>query len=466
MKKIILATIVMLFAITLTVGQEEITGKWNGVLNIPGSQLRLVLDIEKTNTGFMSTLYSLDQGGQPIPVTTTTFENSILIFKVVAIGASYQGKLVGASIKGDFIQGGLNLPLVLSREESKKVLLKRPQEPQEPFSYYSEEVTFKNEKAAISLSGTLTLPRKEGKYPAVILITGSGPQDRNEELAGHKPFLVISDYLTKKGIAVLRYDDRGFGKSTGDFKAAISEDFAVDVESAISYLKTRKEIHKNKIGLVGHSEGGLIAPMVAAKSKDVNFIVLLAGPGIPGDQLLLLQGELIEKAMGRTAAEIKSSKEMKNELFKMITNSKDVNTLKKEMNDYLLVALKNDTSDIPKGMSVQKFVSNQIKALTNLWMINFIKYDPAIALEKVKCAVLAVNGEKDLQVPPKENLGAISSALKKGGNKKVTLIAFPKLNHLFQESETGSPMEYEVIEETFSEEALAKIAAWIQKQVK
>ncbi len=466
MKKIILATIVMLFAIASTVGQEEITGKWNGILNIQGTQLRLVLDVEKADTGFKSKLYSLDQGGQAIPVTTTTFKNSVLNFEAVLIGASYQGELIDKSIKGTFKQGGLNLQLVLSREKNEKQKLKRPQEPKEPFPYYSEDVVFKNEKANVSLAGTLTLPKREGKFPVVVLITGSGPQDRNEELVGHKPFLVISDYFTKKGIAVLRYDDRGFGKSTGNFRTATSEDFALDVESAVTYLKTRKEINKNKIGLVGHSEGGMIAPIVAVNSKDVNFIVLLAGTGIPGDELLLLQGALIERVSGKTEEEINESKQVRAKVLQMVKSSKEVVVLKEEMFSYLDKAVESRETEIPQGVAKEDFIKMHVSQMTSSWMINFIKYNPAKTLEKVKCAVLAVNGEKDLQVPPKENLTAIEEALKKANNKKVTIMEFPKLNHLFQKSETGAPSEYGILEETFSEDALAKIADWILEQVK
>jgi len=288
MKKGIIAYVLVSFLSVYTIVGQEITGEWNGVLNIQGTQLRVVFNIKKTDSGYISTMDSPDQGAKDIPVATTTFEDPILKIKATAIGATYNGKLADGIITGTFVQRGMSLPLILSRDKVEKQVLKRPQEPKAPFPYYSEEVVFKNDKADITLAGTLTLPKKEGKFPVVILITGSGPQDRNEELMGHKPFLVIADYFTKKGIAVLRYDDRGFGKSTGNFKTATSNDFALDVESAVAYLKTRKEIDKNKIGLIGHSEGGIIAPMVAAKSKDVDFIVLLAGTGIPGDELLLL----------------------------------------------------------------------------------------------------------------------------------------------------------------------------------
>ena len=257
------------------------------------------------------------------------------------------------------------------------------------------------------------------------------------------------------------------GESKGDFKAATSADFATDVESAIAYLKTRKEINKKKIGLVGHSEGGLIAPMVASKSKDVSFIVMLAGPGIPGDKLLLLQQELIAKAAGVSQIEIKKTIRTNTEIFEMIVKSENELTLKEGLTNLLNETLKNDsTAEIPKGVTQAEFVSNEVNKITTPWMLYFIKSNPAIFLSKVKCPVLAVNGEKDLQVPPQENLKAIKAALAKGGNKQVTIMEFPNLNHLFQESKTGAPSEYAAIEQTFSPNALAEITKWIKAQTK
>ena len=313
----------------------------------------------------------------------------------------------------------------------------------------------------------MTLPKKDGIFPVVILITGSGPQNRDEELLGHKPFLIISDYLTKNEIAVLRYDDRGVGQSTGDFNTATSADFATDVESAIAYLKTRKEINKNKIGLIGHSEGGLIAPIVASKSKDVNFIVLLAGTGIQGDKLLLLQQELIAKANGVSEAEIEKTIQNNSKVIEMVVKSNDNQKLKTDLTKLINELLENEpNTEIPNGMSKEEFVSMQVNEISTPWMVYFMKFNPVITLEKVKCPVLAVNGEKDLQVPPKENLTAIKNALKKGGNKNVTTIEFPNLNHLFQECETGSPNEYATIEQTISPIVLKEITRWIKLQTK
>ena len=267
--------------------------------------MRVVFNIVKTDKGYSSTMDSPDQGAKGIPVTFTNFENSVLKIEISNAKIEYTGTLDKENnFIGNFKQGGQSFPMNLSKEKVEKEKFVRPQEPTKPYPYYSEDVIFENKKDKITLAGTLTLPTKEGNYPVVVLITGSGPQNRDEELLGHKPFLVLADYLTKNGIAVLRFDDRGIGESQGDFKTATSLDFASDVESAVNYLQTRKEINKKKIGLIGHSEGGIIAPMVAAKSKDIDFIVLLAGTGIPGGELMLLQKELIERASGANEADI------------------------------------------------------------------------------------------------------------------------------------------------------------------
>ncbi len=465
MKTFSILLLALVTSINLTA--QDISGQWNGALKVQGIQLRLVINISKTADGYSATMDSPDQGVKGIPIAQTTFENSILKFAIPSATIEYIGELSEDEFTGTFKQNGQEFQMNLSRNAIEEVVAKRPQEPVKPYSYYSEEVTFQNEKANISLAGTLTIPKTEGNFPVVILISGSGPQNRDEELLDHKPFLVLSDYLTKNGVAVLRYDDRGVEKSTGNFNAATSADFATDVESAIAYLKTRKEINKKKIGLIGHSEGGLIAPMVASKSKEVAFIVLLAGPGIPGNELLLLQKELIERAMGVSEAEIKEGLESNAKLFDVVIQSVDIQKLKVDLTTKLNEMFANNPStEIPNGMTKEQFIAMQVDQIASPWMEYFIKYNPKLALEKVKCPVLALNGEKDLQVPPKENLAAIKNALHKGGNKNVTTKELPNLNHLFQECETGAPAEYGTIEQTFAPIALEEIKNWIKLQTK
>jgi pimeloyl-ACP methyl ester carboxylesterase len=459
--------LVMLFLMmvmtTVALRSQDITGQWNGELNIQGTQLRLILHITSSSDGYTSTLDSPDQGAKGIPVTSTTFTDQILKFQVANLGIQYTGELKNNIITGTFKQRAGSFPMNLSREIIEKKVVVRAQEPASPYPYYSEEVKFENKNEKIVLAGTLTLPKKEGNFPAVILITGSGPQNRNEELMGHKPFLVLSDYLTRNGIAVLRYDDRGTAESQGSFKTATTVDFASDVESAFTYLQTRKEINSKKIGLIGHSEGGVIAPIVAAKIKDVSFVVLLAGTGISGDQLLLLQGELIGKSYGFSDEKLQSTKSTNKGAYDIVKNSTSPEMLKTELTAYLK---QNIPSERPAGISDEDFIKTQITFLTTPWMQYFIKYDPSIILQKVKCPVLALNGSNDLQVPAKINLDAIKKGLEKGGNMKVTVMEIPKLNHLFQESETGSPAEYDKIEQTFSPLALKEILNWISAQIK
>ena len=454
------------FLLQFTLNAQEIVGQWNGVLKVSGAQLSLVFHITKTTDGFNSTMDSPDQKAFGIPITKTSFENSKIKFEITNANIEYNGELKENEITGFFKQNGQEFPLNLSRNAIEKQTPKRPQEPVKPYPYYEEEVVFQNPNAGISLAGTLTLPKKEGVFPAVILISGSGAQNRDEELMGHKPFLVIADYLTRNGIAVLRFDDRGVGQSTGNFKTATTADFATDVTSALTYLKTRKEINSQKIGLIGHSEGGIIAPMIAAQSNTVNFIILLAGTGIPGNELMLLQQVQIAKVNGATEAEIQKGIQPTRKLYDLIVNSKDPEKLKSDLAIEINQALNNPDAKLPNDISKEQYISSKINILTSPWIQYFLKYNPATALEKVKCPVLALNGEKDVQVPPKENLPAIKNALEKAGNKNITTIVFPNLNHLFQECETGSPEEYATIEQTFSPIALEEMLKWIKLQTK
>lgn len=461
--KILLAFLFTIL-ITFTSTAQTITGEWNGVLNVQGTQLRLVFNISQNDQGYTSTMDSPDQGAKGIPVTTTSFKDPVLTFEIPAGGIAFSGEFKESSIEGIFRQNGQEFPLILTREIAEKEKVNRPQEPIEPYSYLSKDVTFENKEGNIELAGTLTLPKKDGKFPAVILISGSGPQNRNEELMGHKPFLVISDYLTKNGIAVLRYDDRGVAESTGDFGSSTTADFADDVASAVAFLKSRKEIDSSNIGLIGHSEGGLIAPIVASQSEDVAFIILLAGSGIQGNELILLQQELIERVSGTPEDDITASLQTNEKIYDLIIQSKDSVKLKSELTSVFEESILTGTTKIPEGKSKDELIQQQLDLYTSPWVMYFLKYDPAGVLEKVNCPVLAVNGEKDLQVPPKENLSAIKNALEKGGNKNVTVKEYPNLNHLFQESDSGSPMEYATIEQTFSPEVLKEIFEWIKIQ--
>lgn len=444
---------------------QGIEGDWNGTLEIsPQMKLRLVLHITKSGDGYKSTFDSPDQGAAGIPVATTTFKDHTLYFAVPQGGIEYTGTYSEDMIVGTFKQGAAQFKLDLNRGNVVAAGPKRPQEPKPPFLYHSEVVTFRNEKAGIDLEGTLTLPEKNFNSLVAILVSGSGPQNRDEELLGHKPFLVISDHLTKQGIGVLRYDDRGVGKSEGDFKKATSKDFSEDVEAAVKYLK--KERKFEKIGIIGHSEGGMIAPMVAANDAEIGFIVLLAGPGTRCDELLLKQQELIGRANGASQKDLSDSRKINAEIFRLINKHKEETKLNSAVKKALESEIIKNPAIIPQGQKQNEFIDKQIKDLSNPWMLYFLRFDPKKYLSKVKCPILAVNGQKDLQVPADDNISTIKKITAKSGNKSVTTKIYPNLNHLFQTSRTGSPAEYPLIEETFSEEVLNDMSKWINEVVK
>jgi pimeloyl-ACP methyl ester carboxylesterase len=464
MKRIISILILLICNTMATWAQTEIIGQWSGTLEIQGIKLRLIFNVSETENGYKTTLDSPDQGAKDIPFTNTVFENSKVKFEIPQ-AIEYTGELKDSKIVGIFKQAGLSLPLTLEKNTSGEDIIKRPQEPKGPFPYHSEDITFRNEKANINLAGTLTLPNTTGKFPAVVLISGSGAQDRDSEILGHKPFLLWADYLTRNGIAVLRFDDRGFAKSEGNFSTSTSQDFASDVASAVAYLKTRKVINTKQIGLIGHSEGGAIAPLVAVSNpKDIDFIVLLAGSGIQGDQLLLLQQQLIARQSGVSEEDIKQNFEKHTKIFELMNTIKDEVQLKTELSQ--IISDYTSDNDVPQDMTKEEVVQSQLNIYISPWMLNFVRYNPAPFFEKVKCPVLAINGDKDLQVPSKENLSAIEKALKKGKNKNITIIEYPNLNHLFQETQTGLHTEYATIEQTIFPKVLEDVTNWIKTQTK
>lgn len=458
----------VIFSITfITAQQKDISGIWSGKLELPNTmKLTVVFNISKNEAGkYLSTLDSPDQGAKGISTESTTINGDSILINIPTIKGSYEGKVFTDSMKivGKWKQGGMTLDLFLHKVD-KVEEAKRSQEPKEPFPYKSEDVKFENKIDSVTLAGTLTLPETGNNFPAVVLISGSGPQNRNEELLGHKPFLVLSDFLTRNGIAVLRFDDRGTAQSTGDYNAATSEDFVKDVLAAVEYLKSRSEINHSKIGLIGHSEGGMIAPLAAVQSDDVAFIVLMAGPGIKGDSLLLLQTDLIYKSIGTSDEGIQKTLKVQRELYSMIINSSDDEMLKKQMSDKFHAEYSTMTDEEKSKLGdPEVYMNMQIKILTSPWFKYFLRFNPVPVLEKVKCPVLAINGEKDLQVPPKENLSAIESTLKIGGNKNFETKMLPGLNHLFQTSSTGAVSQYSQIEETISPLALETMLHWIKK---
>lgn len=450
---------------------KSIEGIWEGKLDIPLNPLRVVAHITRKPDGTLTALMdSPDQGAKGLPVASTSFQNGTLKLNITSVMASFEGKLSadGQSITGTFQQGGGMLPLTLKRVDKapEPAAPRRPQEPKKPYPYVEREVTYENKTGGIKLAGTLTVPRGAGPFPAVLLITGSGAQDRDEALLGHRPFLVLADYLTRRGIAVLRVDDRGVGGSTGSPATATTMDFVGDVLAGVAFLKTQKEIDAAQIGLCGHSEGGLIAPIVASRSKDVAFIVLMAGTGIPGEEIIYLQTGLISAAMGAPDEAVAKQQSQLHAVIGIVKQEKDDSATKKRLRQFFDDQMAKLTPEERKqavASKAEETFSAQTAQFTAPWFRYFLTLDPRPYLQKVTCPVLALNGARDLQVPPKQNLPAIEKALKAAGNKDMTILELPGLNHLFQNCTTGAPTEYAQIEETISPLALQAIGDWIGK---
>jgi len=446
----------------------DITGTWEGTLEFGGAKLRIVFHIKKiSEDSLTATMDSPDQSAMGIKTSAVRYDWKNLTIEVASIMGTFEGEIKSNnSIEGVWKQSGFELELNLKRTDRESTI-NRPQEPERPFPYREEEVVIENKEQEITLAGTLTIPAGNPPFPAVILISGSGPEDRDETVFGHRPFLVLSDYLTRRGIAVLRVDDRGVGGSSGSVWESTSEDLATDVIAEFNYLRTRKEIHPDKIGLIGHSEGGLIAPMVAGKVKDVAFIVLLAGPGIRGDRLILKQIELIGRAEGLSPEKVKENLALQKSIFKILLEDGDREEAKRKVAE-ILGRSYSKLSDMEKSSAPDSstLIDQNLKKLFNPWFLYFISYDPAPALRNVKCPVLALIGEKDLQVPAEENLKAIEEALAEGGNSDFTVKKVEGVNHLFQRAETGAVSEYSKIQETISPDVLKLVASWILEHTK
>ncbi|MDN5211170.1 alpha/beta fold hydrolase [Fulvivirgaceae bacterium BMA12] len=466
-KKILLLVAFFLTYHTLPAQNEEILGDWYGIGDVNGTKLRIVFHIDEDDGRLQATMDSPDQNAFGIKTDTVTFSNNKLTIKVNSILLTYQGELNSQQeIQGKILQRGIfNIPVTLGRKPLEAVIPERPQEPKPPFDYQVEAVNFQNQKVGHSLAGTLTIPDTLGQYPAVVLISGSGPQNRDEEINGHKPFWVIADYLTRRGMAVLRYDDRGIGQSTGSFQEATTFDFANDVSAAVAYLKSRKDIKKQKIGLIGHSEGGMIAPVVAATDKTIDFIVLLAGVGTTGREVYEAQTVLIANAKGIPPAFVQKTSNDIKVIIDAVVNYENPEESAEVISDFI-----NSELDLLPPEHVKSIGGREAKIKENLsiynnkWMRTFLRFNPADYLVQVKCPVLALNGTLDLQVPYDENLEAIKNALEAGGNKHYKVIPMEGLNHLFQHAKKGLPKEYGNITETFAPEALTIIGDWIREQ--
>ncbi len=445
---------------------STVEGNWLGTLEFNGIKLRLVLKVSKKANGMIAAkLDSIDQGANDLEIDSIVQQNKSVRFGAQKYGMSYEGTLneKGDEISGTFKQGAGSQALIFKRTtEATKV--NRLQDPQKPYPY-NEEVVYENKKDTVKLAGMLTLPHDNKPHPAVILITGSGSQDRNETVAGHRLFLVLADYLTRRGIAVLRLDDRGIGGSNLGLPTQTSENYAGDVLAGIEYLKSRKEINLKQIGLIGHSEGGMIAPMVAVRSKDVAFIVSMAGLGQTGEDAIYTQTALLQKAGGASPEITTQTVAALKNIYSILKAEPDNKLAERKIRESLAIQLGAINKEQQKAFALVKAtLETQIPMDLSAWFRYFIAYNPRPTLEKVKIPVLAINGENDLQVAPKENLALIEAALRKGENKDYTIKSFPKLNHLFQTSQIGSLNEYDKIEETIAPQVLETIADWILKR--
>ena len=439
----------------------SVEGLWQGALETNGLRLRLQLHVTHDQKGeLIAALDSLDQFVSGLPAAKVSQKDNSFHFEIPSLESTYDGTLdvTKSSITGEWSQSEIKQKLEFKRSDQ-PLELRRPQTPVKPYPYVEEQVTFSNATAGVSLSGTLTLPKGTGPFSAAVLIAGSGPEDRDGTIANHKPFLVLSDYLTRKGIAVLRYDKRGIGQSTGSADMATTMDLAGDAQCAIAYLKTRKDIDPARIGLIGHSEGAMIAPTIAASSPDLPWVVLLAAPATKGEDTLLNQSDLIARAGGLSDAQVLSSLNFDKQAYDLVLTEQDSTVVGQKLK--ALVKESGLDASLPPAA-----LEAQLHMMTSPWFRYFLAYDPLPELKKTKCPVLAIYGTKDLQVPPKINLPMVQKAFADGGNSHAEVKQLPDLNHLFQHAYTGSPTEYAAIDETFSPDALQMIGEWVTARTK
>lgn len=462
---------------------QDAAGSWAGVLKVNSAiSLHLVFNVARSSDAYSATFDSPDQKAFNLQCGKTTVTRDSLIIEIPMLNGSYKGAWVGKdSLAGVYSQNGGKMVMNLGRvSAAQKAAISservRPQTPKKPYGYYSEDVEYDNADKTMHYGATFTRPTAAGKYPAVIIISGSGTQDRDGSVFnGHKPYWVLADYLTKNGIAVLRVDDRGAGKSSigPDINSRTSADFSHDVENSLNYLESRPDVDRSHIGLIGHSEGGIIAPMVAVRRDDVSFIILWAAPGVGGAQLIAKQQEQGLRMNKANEGTIAAFDDLNEHLLNMVATAPDIAVLDTSIAMYYrqwkvkqrpgtLDSLRlNNPAALEKGIIPQE---NQY--YTQPWWHFFLSYNPAVTLSKVTCPVLALNGAKDKQVDAEQNLDAIRMILTESKNKDFKVIAIPNLNHLFQDANTGYATEYESIDETVSPAAMKIISDWIKLHTK
>lgn len=438
---------------------QNLSGRWEGTLHFNGHQIPLVFHFEEQPAGLKATLDSPSQAAFGIDIDSLRLKKDSLVLLLPRMGATYKGKISPdfQRMQGEWMQGGVSLPLDLQKT-AEEAGVQRPQEPAEPLPYYSEDVYFENERDGITLAGTFTRPKEEGQYPAVVLVSGSGPQDRDETLMEHKPFLVLADFLTRQGIAVLRYDDRGFGESEGNFIKSTTADFTTDAAAAVRFLQYRPDVQANQIGMLGHSEGGLIAPIVAQQQAPLAFLVLLAAPAVPGHELMVAQVGAILEAQGAPPAVTAQQKQLQGELLSLVLHEQDSLEAARKLSSLILLTHEEMS---PQSTPSQEQVKVQVAQLLSPWYRSFVAYNPQPALQDLSVPTLALFGGKDVQVPAALSVAAMEAL----NNEHIRIKVFPEVNHLFQPAGSGLPQEYGQIETTLAPAVLETISSWVWEQL-
>ncbi len=457
--KSILSTIFLTIFVSVSLFSQCVTGTWHGDLNVGnGMSLAIVLNING-QTADSITMDSPEQAAFGIKVDKADFTSENFVIEITSLGAKLEGKpnTTCDTLNCSFSQRGHTFPLTMARGAYKPKPKK--QDPKD-FPYIVEEVEIFNPETNVKLSGTLTAPYDYKCDKIAILVSGSGLQNRDEEILGHKPFLVLSDYLTRNGIAVIRYDDRGFGKSTGDVDNATTYDLSLDAESVVKFIRNDSRLKDKKIGIIGHSEGGIIAPMVAARNSDVDFVVMLAGPAIEMSDLLARQNYDVMKSSGQSEEIAKQYSKLALEAYKVVKNKKlSIDERKTKVGE----TIKKMNSLASEDSSDESDIQENVEVLFSPWMYYSLNSNPQDDLCKVKVPLLALNGDKDVQVYSKDNLAGVEKAMKKAKNKNYKTLELKGLNHLFQKCIFGSPNFYGKNEETFNEDAMKIIVEWINQ---
>lgn len=428
--------------------QNSLHGTWHGALTVPGGELTIVLHIDQSGCA----MDSPDQGAYGIPAEMKELTDSNVSVEIPSIGAGFEGNLMFGLLVGKFRQSGMEFPMSLKRGEPVR---NRPQMPTGPFPYTCEDITFTNPEDGAVLSGTLITPDGYGSHtPIVLFVTGSGIQNRDEELFGHKPFLVIADHLARNGIASLRYDDRSCGKSTGDVSMATTDTFMKDAAAGIDFIRSLNRY--GKVGVIGHSEGGTIAFMLAGEGK-ADFIVSLAGTAVNGIEILVEQNRRLLSGSGipETIVNDYCTALQKTYAHRVVEYLNGIGT---DDNPEKTVDMLLSSAGINLPAELEGNLADVIRAI-NPWIMRFLILDPAEWIRKITCPVMALNGEKDIQVIAGTNLSRLNELLPESGRHSIK--AYPDLNHLFQHCSTGMPDEYGKIEETISKEVLSDITDWI-----